>query len=127
MRTIKFRTWIKKWKEMREVYTIKWEDDGVFVEADQYCSFFKIDEIELMQSTGFLDLNGREIFEGDIIKYVNELYKVEFFNGGFFLRGSTEYEGDSDLIYGIHFSDMADLEKHCEIVGNIFENQEMIK
>ena len=69
MRTIKFRAWIKKWKEMREVYTIKWEDEGVLIEADQYCSFFKIDEIELMQSTGFKDLNGREIFEGDLIKY----------------------------------------------------------
>ena len=123
MRTIKFRAWIKKWKEMREVYTIKWEDEGVLIEADQYCSFFKIDEIELMQSTGFKDLNGREIFEGDLIKYVNQLYKVEFFSGGFFLRDQKVYEGDSDLIYGIHFSDMADLEKNCEIVGNVFEDR----
>ena len=130
MRTIKFRRYDYLENKMESIRTMNFDmktNECIYTTNNFSNGARSPSASPLLQFTGFKDLNGREIFEGDIIKYVNQLYKVEFFNGGFFLRGSTKYDGESDLVYGIHFSDMADLEKHCEIVGNVFENQEMFK
>ena len=126
MKSIKFRRYDPYAKKMEIVNQMFWDAETNEASITRNNSINGVKSIlvsPVMQFTGFKDLNGREIFEGDIIKYVNELYKVEFFNGGFFLRDQKVYEGDSDLIYGIHFSDMADLEKNCEIVGNVFEDR----
>lgn len=133
MRTIKFRAWDIENKKFipyhKDTYIEIVDGDLYEITSESCCGGIEINRLcsKIMQFTGFKDLNGREIYEGDIIKYVNQLYKVEFFRGSFFLRDSSKYDGDSDLIYGIYFPDIADLEKSCEIIGNVFENQELLK
>lgn len=93
-----------------------------------YGGLVKLDEIELMQSTGLRDMNNREIFEGDIVQF-EDCYEVsdflyintgiiEWCQGGFHVtnRDSVSMEDllDGDLL-------------EVTIIGNIYENPELLE
>lgn len=66
--------------------------------------------------TGLTDKNGKKIFEGDIVKDIDgRFYRICLF----------EYEWFADLSTSIGIS-MKNL-KPCEIIGNIFENPELLE
>ncbi|CEY94247.1 phage protein [Streptococcus pneumoniae] len=107
------------------------------------------DEIELMQSTGLFDRNGKEIFEGDILKfndewneYCHEGYvdgSVEGVNYVEVVRseicfefGKTKYPDSSLFILmedeQLNFKDFIKSEDfEFEIIGNIYENPELLE
>lgn len=78
-----------------------------------YRSFYDID---LMQYTGLKDMRGKEIYEGDILfeSFSEEYFKVVFENGSF------RAEDDKDSL------DLEDYAHICEVVGNIYENPELL-
>lgn len=71
----------------------------------------------LMRSTGVLDKNGKEIFEGDVVNIFDEkLSKIYFSEGAFcveVLNGGTPLH-----VY---------LSEHLELIGNIYENPELLE
>ena len=79
-------------------------------------------DLKIMQYTGLKDMRGKEIYEGDILSdgNVKNLYKVIFENGSF----RTEYKGDFEE-YSFDLIDV--VAQGCEVVGNIYENSELIK
>jgi len=89
-------------------------------------------ETVVMQYTGLKDKDGKKIFEGDIVTWKDgsndpRIAIVEFSPElSFFAVNVKSYDGSSGHKFG--FSDFiyTDTEKYIEIIGNIFENPELL-
>lgn len=119
MRTIKFRAWDKQYKQLGMVTHLDFITNEL--DHDKNLSEPKSTEhFELMQFTGLLDKNGKEIYEGDIVKPFTDdgnLAQVIFLNGSFVL--ATQKKDGSYLIWNY-------MESEVEIIGNIYENPELL-
>ena len=128
----RFRAWDKKLKAMGSVTAME-DVAGIMTPTLMYnhriynmtgSLQFDARNCILMQSTGLCDANYREIFEGDIIalfdfdnQYDGAGYKVYFARGSFIIS----IEGKE------HILATYDDSKSVEVVGNIYENPELIK
>ena len=76
------------------------------------------------QYTGLTDKNGRKIFEGDIIKG-----KVHEVNGYRDRRGVVEYHGVGFImnLEPNSWYDQKNIPFDCEIIGNIYDNPELLE
>ena len=124
---IKFRVWHRGLGRMMLIKNM-WFQDGSVEELElndavmnDYITAYP-DEIELMQSTGLKDKNGKEIFEGDILYgYAGEDFWeiVEFdTEEGKWIRKDIWYNSKLGLSENNEF---------MEIVGNIYENPELLE
>lgn len=139
-RPIKFRIWDKIGEVFRgnlnkfliNAHTGELE---VWAFSDLYDEWYNThesdDNLVIQQFTGLLDKNGREIYEGDIVEfyqgYPNQndcsFYKsvseVEYKDGTFWPRPMIEYNED-DTWFNYELKDL-------KIIGNKFENPELLK
>lgn len=115
MREIKFRAWDKIKAVMRNnvsTGTITIWGDGSSFDIDSESK-----DCVFMQYTGLKDKNGRNIFEGDVGRDIEGcLYEVRFADGAF----ETFYDGN--VIE--YLSETCDV---IEIIGNIYENPELLE
>ncbi|AEJ54401.1 hypothetical protein Ssal_phage00038 [Streptococcus phage YMC-2011] len=83
---------------------------------------YDFDDIVLMQSTGLTDKNGKEIFEGDVVKMAKNVYseptyyEVVRHRGGAYRLESKQYGCELWLRH-----------TDCEIAGDIYENPELVE
>ncbi|HFI0065441.1 TPA: YopX family protein [Streptococcus suis] len=128
----KFRAWVEAEETMHPVLSLDWSgiDDNltVFVPMGHTLSrAVSIDNAVLMQSTGLFDVNGKEIFEGDVVEFedaddIENVYinqgVIEWCQGGFTVSNRTTVTLD-DLLDGDKLE--------VTIVGNIYENPELVE
>lgn len=120
MREIKFRTWDVGKKQMIGPYEIGslFAQECGFNYDDKKCGTY------LMQFTGLLDKNGKDIFEGDIILKDGIYFEIIWnrLNASFYCKPKRLL--DRKLRPGLEGFDEVEL---YEVVGNIYENPELME
>ena len=129
MREIKFRAWLKEDKKMENVKTMDFTDKTIrCLKKNEFINAYLLrrvsfDDVELLQYTGLKDKNGKEIYEGDILFFRDENMKyVVVWQDAAFIIKSIEIRKYSEKMYWID-----DVEICCEIVGNIYENKNLLE
>lgn len=112
MREIKFRAWDKEKKYMIVIFDNTKQKKWFLPSLSQ--------KYELMQYTGLKDTNGKDIYEGDILQGIGNVRKVVFNeeNCSFMLK---EIKLRKEL-----FLLTKEKSKNLEVIGNIYENEELI-
>lgn len=133
MREIKFRVWDKEDKKFvkpcfdheedrynKGTAMIRWNSKGeiwftLSGYRDEDGNPYEIDA-EVMQYTGLKDKNGKEIYEGDVVKCY----------GGEFAFGFWQYSERITIkdIFDILIAEEFD---NIEVIGNIYENPELLE
>lgn len=127
MKNLKFRAWDKRREDFR---------NDIFVDTNgnlyqfskntgygQAITYLDNKHIVLMQSTGFFDKNGKEIFEGDILKTRTRGYVIVRKENG---NTMTTFKSGTNKRTSLVLSSF--LEKYqVVIIGNIYENKDLLE
>jgi uncharacterized phage protein (TIGR01671 family) len=119
MREIKFRAWDKEMKEWVET-TMGYRPQ--LTKTDQICSvacvFNGQGNCEIMQFTGLLDKNGKEIYEGDVLKSAG----IVTWNQEEVRWSCIDIEWNNRR----EWHDMLYLTTPLETIGNIYEHPNLL-
>ena len=128
-RTIKFRAWDgeRMIYDVQNIYDtiirLKTSDGEDVDQCDtklpcvsDFGALLSCENVPIMQFTGLMDKNGKEIYEGDIVKNgFGSTYVIESCVGGFHCV-------DDGFVHAFSV-----LNQNCEVIGNIHENPDLIK
>lgn len=138
MREIKFRAWGKESKKMHIVSLMNTYPEylgqfpkGLWAQTiwleGENVPIFHCDKDELMQYTGLLDKNGKEIYEGDILRSgMRRGYSGGYTNDQVVWGEKSGEWLLADLKTGEKMQ-MQNDPKLREVIGNIYENGELLK
>lgn len=143
MRELKFRAWDKDTKCMVEVDSIhlplgKPSGKDITVYNQELECYEWVYNYELMQNTGLIDTEGKEIYEGDIIKekyyaYSNKppsksygIIKRENKNCNLYIEFNFQDRYEGEVFWN---KNELYINKACEyeVIGNIYENPELLE
>jgi len=124
MRTIKFRCWDNRNRKI--VYPVG-EDTTDRITSSSLLSAYNDGGIEeLMQYTGLKDLRGVEIYEGDIVKIIEEGRKEsEIIKEVIWSEELGAFYAED--ILGLFINSTRNDKYVVEVIGNIYENKELLK
>ncbi|MET3634459.1 YopX family protein [Streptococcus porcorum] len=127
----KFRVAYKN-KILGEVGSIDFIDETITVpvydnETGEYLAGYELglNQAILMQSTGLFDVNGKEIFEGDVVKLVDE------YGSGISMvilqEGALGMIIEEVFVPFVAMSILSCVDYTLEVIGNIYENPELLE
>ncbi len=125
MREVKLRAWVTTYSGgniMADVLWINFREHVILADNGlQYTDY------KLMQFTGLCDRNGREIYEGDIVRFspywVEHPWTSRVVWGreyaGHVVKGKADDSEEDVLDY--------EMVEDAEVIGNIYDNPELLK
>ena len=121
-----FRAWMKSLKWMCDVTNISFDSKFVDIcqlgDTERHTEMsVEFDEIDLMQSTDMVDRDGKIIFEGDIVKMSKDVYSEPTY-----YEIVRHYGGAYRLESIQHGCELWLRHTDCVVVGNIYENKELL-
>ncbi len=124
MREIKFRAWDKEMKRMQNnLWSITFhpyisEVDKIEINIQSYLVAGKDGNGILMQFTGLLDKNGKEIYEKDIALYGKKKAVIEWNTAAFHLETFGKGTSWGAMLSSVH--------QQIEVIGNIYEDKHLL-
>ena len=120
MREIKFRAWDGEkmiYFDFDDIYGGKFEDSTT------------ISSLELQQFTGLQDNNGKEIYEGDVVKWgharewsIENPIRIAEVK----INPDIQFHSQVGVFKFGNFAYADSIDKDLEVIGNIFENPDLI-
>lgn len=144
-RGIKFRAWDEIGKWIGNVTSFDFDEGAVFIETKNSDdeNRFEINNVPVMQYTGLKDKNGKEMyFDSDVVKvsawhgYIAPsvcMSTLDVIDG--IDSAKYEYTGliqkdefGNPFVKDFYFANLLDADKYeFEVVGNIYENPELLE
>lgn len=137
MRTIKFRAWDAENQVLvysdNEEYLFGYDGIELFIIREQYfgedIAWATVDDVIFMQYTGFEDDNGAKIYDGDIVKCVDEEGKISKYSSREGIGPVKWSETHGCWVISNINNLLADIVwyGYIEIIGNIYEDGHLLK
>ena len=122
----KFRAWDSAKKEMfKDTFAITESGQVVVVQQESVASspdYIFVEHLVIMQSTDMVDRDGKIIFEGDIVKMSKDVYSEPIY-----YEVVRHYDGAYRLESKQHGCELWLRHTDCEVVGNVYENPELLE
>ena len=136
MREIKFRGFYFKEKNALYDEVKKWVYGSLVIDEDEYrireyakknqscINSYKVDPETVGQFTGLQDSKGIDIYEGDILQYKENNYKVYWVDNEYrFNVARFNKKNSLDMLSNLNYFE----ESGIEVIGNIYDNPELLE
>ncbi len=113
MSGFKYRTWDKQAKVMEQYHYLQLSPNGQLYHDGMNVT----DKYEILRFTGLKDKNGKEIYEGDIVRISAHPFDID----SNYEVGYNEY---MELSCGSYY--LSKMRSWAEVIGNIYESPELL-
>lgn len=133
MRELKFRAWDKRnncWYTPGTGFEVHWLGGIVTHEDGESTGWAGDIPFEVMQFTGLKDRNGTPIYDGDIIRVEPSSFAAERYKTGTKIEKvywEEDWGGWLPFNYDLRDSSDDYLPERSEVIGNIYENPDLLK